>query len=935
MSDRTAQILRMSLLVALITWGGYSLLAYLGQQVHIQVLLSDAQRQAIVEACPSGGTMCMGTQALFYTVTHTLARLSSFLAYGLIGLAAFGALLAMEFMRSGEWTVRLRLSGWKVIAAFAAMVWVLFTTLSFGTTNGTDPYGRIYEPTPQIYSGAGPEALQALTENYDTLKERGCLHYVGQTQSGAGAYDVGAGCMQASFFTRVLPQMLFIAFLLFDLLILGRLLLSLLRCKPAGGVLETVCSLGMGACGLIAILWLAAVLGIYVQWVGWLILLAIPAVGWQHALHWIRASREEWTTESAWGLSIFLGGLLLSYLALNFLNVVRPFPIGWDDLGRYINQPRLLVSYGRFIPTLASFQWEYITSLGFLLFGYDSLFGPTAAMLINWMAGALAVLTLYAGGRTFLGKDRGLLAALFYYALPMVGHFSFADMKVDNAVFAISSLCLLAIFCHAFPQHDEEGDHETLHAHGTGWIILAGLFGGVAFSLKPTSIMAILAGLTVLGGLHLGWAGFVGAFFLGWGIYALQGQLNITTVLGRIGVAEPPIDQATMTFGFLFLAGVFLAYGVLQYKKHALPLARSAGIFAGIVAVSILPWLLYNNWSYGNVVPRLAFTAANTISPTFSMAGEEVVDFGQPIRSLPADLRIDRQNAACKSTSKAEELDRYWGYRTDWTHYGTLPWRAMMNIDSVGYYVTLLPALLLFPLLLLIPLAWEKRGRWVLLLAGSTAFILLQWMIFANGIIWYGLGMFLGLCLGMELLVARAGTPLNRVVAGTLVGYSLLIGFGMRMWQFEQQNDLLKYAFGVESADAMRERVIPDYDDIRDSAMERFETLKDTPYTYRVGTFIPYFIPKNLEVLPVADHQLDQFNCLYQERDAALTLRRLKALGFNGLIFDTNTATIEKDPAGSLHKKVDNLIAFLNDPSIGLRVVVNNPDSGIVYVLFP
>jgi hypothetical protein len=187
----------------------------------------------------------------------------------------------------------------------------------------------------------------------------------------------------------------------------------------------------------------------------------------------------------------------------------------------------------------------------------------------------------------------------------------------------------------------------------------------------------------------------------------------------------------------------------------------------------------------------------------------------------------------------------------------------------------------------------------------------------------------------MEVLIARSPAALNRVVAGTFVGFSILIGFGMRMWQFEQQNDLLKYAFGVESADAMRERVIPDYDDIRDAAMERFATLKDTPYVYRVGTFIPYFIPKNLEVLPVADHQLDQFNCLYQERDGALTLKRLKALGFNSLIFDTNTATIEKDPAGSLHKKVDQLLAFLNDPSLNLKVVVNNPDAGIVYVLFP
>ncbi|MBI2636566.1 hypothetical protein HYW84_04590, partial [Candidatus Peregrinibacteria bacterium] len=104
---------------------------------------------------------------------------------------------------------------------------------------------------------------------------------------------------------------------------------------------------------------------------------------------------------------------------------------------------------------------------------------------------------------------------------------------------------------------------------------------------------------------------------------------------------------------------------------------------------------------------------------------------------------------------------------------------------------------------------------------------------------------------------------------------------------------------------------------------------------YRVGTFIPYFIPRNLEIIALSDHQLDFFNCLHQERDPKLTLRRLQRLGFNSMIFDTNTATIERDSQGSLHTKVQAFVDFLNDRALGLQVVVNDLEEGVAFVILP
>jgi hypothetical protein len=157
----------------------------------------------------------------------------------------------------------------------------------------------------------------------------------------------------------------------------------------------------------------------------------------------------------------------------------------------------------------------------------------------------------------------------------------------------------------------------------------------------------------------------------------------------------------------------------------------------------------------------------------------------------------------------------------------------------------------------------------------------------------------------------------------------------MRAWQFEMQENLLEYPLGKIDGKALEQRTIPYYNDIAQLAVQRHNTMPKQPYVYRVGTFIPYFVPKNLEILGVADHQLDTFNCLFAERDPVLTMKRLVALGFNSVIFDTNTATIERDGNGSLHKKVDAFVGFLNTPGLGTQVLVNDVNAGIAFILLP
>lgn len=928
MNRTIIQILSVSLFVATLLWGAWTLLYYLGVPVHGAVLIPQDILKSLDGMCGSASFVCRGAYGLFGSVWHSLTRVSFLVTYAVICAAMYAAVLAWRYVRTLRINGTLTFRPWHILALFMFALWLIFTILGF-SKNGDMPFRRIIEPVAQVYQGAGPQAIAGLRTNYDLLKERGCLRRIGTFSGVAEASEIKTHCLQAAFFTRVLPPVLFILILLFEFLVLGRFLLrKVLRMATAGGLEEAVLSAGAGACGFIAILWTLAVAHMFVAPVGWALVIAVPAVLHKESRHWFRVFlRSEWSiTVPWWSPVLILGWFLLSYLALNFLNVVRPFPIGWDDLGSYLNRPRQLVSYGHFIFSMSAFQWEYLTALGFLLFGFEHTFGATASLFINWTQGLLALLSVMLITRTFLGRG-GVLAATLYYTLPMVGHFSFADMKIDNAVFAIGALAAFALWRGLFPRDEEE---QTPSAQRK-WVLLSGIFVGFAFGMKVTSIMMFMALASVLAGVALHPLGFVSAVIAACSLFVQQGTLNVSAILERVGYDPALVSPMTVAVFGVAISSLFFAGACFLGKPHIRRFFILCSMFLAGFAGAVFPWIEHNNLRNGRVIPGMVFSAPNNIAPFLDPFGTvKDADY-----SLPPELRVDQKDATCTATGAAEELGRYWGTRKGWEHYLTLPFRNVMNLDSAGYYVTTMPALLLFPLLLLLPYFWKKEGRWLRWMWLFTTFLIVQWTFLANGIAWYGIGMFLGLVVGLEVLFARAPDAFNRSVAGVFIVLSLVFCLGQRLWQFESQRNLFEYPLGKVTAEALRERTIPYYDDITEMALERAKTMPDRPLLYRVGTFMPYFIPRNFEVIGISDHQLDFFNCVYQGRDPKIMLARLRALGFNSIVFDTNTATIERDINGSLHKKVQMFADFINDASLGLKVVINDTGAGISYILIP
>ncbi len=934
-----------ALFALLLLWGGYTLLYYFGIPYHGAALMSPASTDAVAASCDADAFLCRGLATLGPALWNTFTRAEPFLWYAVISLLCAGAYAGWQIFSTGRQTIHVRWSPWKILLLFVASTWLISTVLSLGSVNGA-PVRFYPEPTTETYN-ASESALVALQSDYQSFLDRGCLVPYGPSDAGAQLYSLRMSCIQMAFVTRVVTQMIFVLLLLFEFLILGRTILHWLFKRAihesplhSSLMLESIVSVGLGACAGIVLLWLLAVAGFYTGIAGWILVIIIPLAGLTHAQYWLdRFLHHTWEREyRPWDPALLLGFLLITYLALNFLEVVRPFPIGWDDLGSYLNRPRLLVSYGHFIHSMSSFDWTYLTSIGFLLFGYNAPFGSTASMMVNWSAGLLAVFAVFALARTFLGKKAGVLSALLYYALPLVGHFSFADMKIDNAIFFFGALGTLMLLLALAPPGEQESEYGMYgRSAGAPLLLLAGIFVGFAFATKVTAIMVVFALGAMLLGMLVHPLAFVGGFLLSFAVLTKQHAFSIDDILLRVTGIAP---SAGVSFWFMIVCGVLglvcvalpllrprgqLLLGPLRWDRRAVSGAARLCLAFGIgLVIAIAPWIEHNNLERGRILPILDLSAPNTLSPT-----------GIGITDLPPELAVDLQGPSCTSTGTREELDRYWGFHSGWSLYLTLPWRTVMNMDSTGYYVTTIPALLLFPLLLLLPYFWKREGRWLRWLWLGTGMMLVEWVFLANGIPWYGVGMLLGMVIGLEALVTHAPDRQNRIVAGILIAFSLIIAFGLRFWQFEQQRSIFEYSMGKISAEAMREVTIPWYGQISDVVSERHASMPDRPYLYRVGTFISYFIPRNLEVIGISDHQLDVFNCLYQERDPALTVKRLKALRINSIVFDTNTATIEKDEGGSLHKKVSAFVNFANDPRSGLQIVVSDEKAGIAYILIP
>lgn len=139
--------------------------------------------------------------------------------------------------------------------------------------------------------------------------------------------------------------------------------------------------------------------------------------------------------------------LILTFLiGVNFINIVRPMPIGWDDLGVYMNFPQIMANNGTIIKGVGMIAWQTLTGIGFMFHSAPQAF------FLNQIGGILSVIVLGLGFSGLLkssnaGKSESfinlpLLGATMFYAMPMVIFQQAKDMKIDPGLFFVSVIAV-------------------------------------------------------------------------------------------------------------------------------------------------------------------------------------------------------------------------------------------------------------------------------------------------------------------------------------------------------------------------------------------------------------------------------------------------------------------------------------------------------------
>jgi len=432
--------------------------------------------------------------------------------------------------------------------------------------------------------------------------------------------------------------------------------------------------LALGAAVLILVLLLAALFGQFIPGLLWPILLIGCAIGLfregKAIFHLLTTPLTlTWARRDVYLGPIF-ATVFMVVTAASFLHVLRPIPIGWDDIGVYMNVPSLLAQHGSLIGGFGSYNWGLVMSLGFVLWNT-----PYVAMLLSFLGGICAFWMLYILVREVLPKHEGgipLLLTTTFAVSPFVIFQLSEDMKVDlGLLFLVGGALLLCI---------QLWKHENLRTPAR--FLTIGLMLGVAFGVKMTAILALVM-LVVF--LLLRFAG-------GWGASAgILGGVFVL-LLGNVfamGGLEVPVIVRTILLIVTALGSVASVFFARKSVEH---FSRLLGWFLTMAFGFLLafsPWMVFNLRSW--------------CTPQCAPLSVQMLLFSQmQSPRLPVDSAVSTatgaslaESTALKSTLEeqggtvTEELGRYAGFDTGLMHYMSLPLDATFSVNVGGDYVAM------------------------------------------------------------------------------------------------------------------------------------------------------------------------------------------------------------------------------------------------------
>lgn len=399
--------------------------------------------------------------------------------------------------------------------------------------------------------------------------------------------------------------------------------------------------------------------------------------------------------------------VLTLMMSVAMISIIRPMPIWWDDLGVYMNYPKILALTGETLPWIGMYVWQMITGSWFL-FGYNA----SQAFFVNQLWSILAVIAITLGlSILFEQKDKKsllglpLILATLYYVMPMTVFHHTKDMKLDPALLFVSISVFMLFFTSIKKALWWNKDIYIL-------LVIIGILIGFAFSIKVTTLMLLLAVLGLFAYRMLWFLWYLWFFFA---FLAVFTGLNLWSMM-NIWI---PTDSVLMGKVSLWLWMSWLvSFGLAIYKNWP-TLFRWYITWSLIMLLWFIlwisPWIIKNTgevkpWNLENIDTK---TVAIQSILGWSGAGFPV-DFTKIM--TPEEYRersdiIKSTNISSDGQSKNEDFWRYFGYEEGINNYLRLPFNLTFQknqwweFTSITYiFLALVPVLFLFA---------RGRYRWI------------------------------------------------------------------------------------------------------------------------------------------------------------------------------------------------------------------------------
>lgn len=171
--------------------------------------------------------------------------------------------------------------------------------------------------------------------------------------------------------------------------------------------------------------------------------------------HEIKIPDETFLSEAKipfWKFNLYLYSteflfIVLSFLlSVNFINIVRPMPIWWDDLWVYMNFPNIMANAGSTLDLWWMYAWQVFTWIWYMFSA------GTASFFLNTFWGILSLIVIVLSTSELLKSSKKtfinipLLLGTLFLSMPMVIFQLAKDMKLDPGLFFISAITIYMTF---------------------------------------------------------------------------------------------------------------------------------------------------------------------------------------------------------------------------------------------------------------------------------------------------------------------------------------------------------------------------------------------------------------------------------------------------------------------------------------------------------